>query len=101
MTALIKPAPDAPPVAHLFDSLDADHRSALYAALIVQGATMPIYRDHFTGKVVDRLSDLLPSPNGGHCDHCGGPTIDRCMMCGAPQCCPACCIESQEEEVPR
>jgi hypothetical protein len=55
-------------------------------------------RDPWTGKPVDSLSDLLPAPNGGKCDHCGGDCIDRCMMCGAPQCCPACCIESREDE---
>lgn len=63
----------------------------------LEGLAGRVYRDHFTGKVVDHLSDLLPSPNGQHCDHCGGPCIDRCMMCGAPQCCPACCIEEQEQ----
>lgn len=54
-------------------------------------------RDPWTGKPVDSLSDLLPSPNGEKCDHCGGDCIDRCVMCGAPQCCPACCIESRED----
>lgn len=50
--------------------------------------------DRWTGREVDRLSDLLPKANGGHCDHCGHYTIDRCPMCGAPQCCPRCCLEA-------
>lgn len=25
------------------------------------------------------------------CEHCGATTIDNCVRCGAPQCCPQCC----------
>lgn len=25
------------------------------------------------------------------CENCGTKTIDRCLRCGAPQCCPRCC----------
>lgn len=39
------------------------------------------------------VSDLLPKPNGGTCEYCGSQTIDRCLLCGAPQCCPVCCFE--------
>lgn len=49
--------------------------------------------DRFTGRLYDKLSDLLPSPNGSTCDYCGHFIIDRCPMCGAPQCCPRCCRE--------
>jgi hypothetical protein len=54
--------------------------------------------DKFTGKLQDHLSDMLPFPNGGFCDDCGHYTIDRCGMCGAPQCCPKCCIEALEQD---
>jgi len=53
---------------------------------------MPI--DKFTGKVVDKLSDLLPENNGSYCDVCGTELIDRCLRCGAPVCCPKCCEEA-------
>lgn len=26
-------------------------------------------------------------------EHCGTKTIDGCLRCGAPQCCPKCCEE--------
>lgn len=52
--------------------------------------------DRFTGKPIPRPSDALPQLNGGKCDVCGTPTIDHCIHCGAPQCCPKCCQESME-----
>lgn len=54
------------------------------------------HSDKHLFREVDRLSDLLPSPNGDTCEYCGHYTIDRCPMCGAPQCCPRCCRESLE-----
>lgn len=58
--------------------------------------------DRYTGKPVDYPSDLLPALNGEKCDHCGSECIDRCVICGAPQCCPVCCRESilQQEARP-
>lgn len=53
--------------------------------------------DRYTGRVYDNLSDMLPYPNGMYCDDCGHYLIDRCAMCGAPQCCPKCCIDSLQE----
>jgi len=53
------------------------------------------YIDRFTGKPFDRISQRLPKSNGETCDHCGGECIDNCMRCGAPQCCPACCADSE------
>ena len=56
----------------------------------------PIFRsllDRFSGKPIDKPSDMLPEKNGGICEHCGSETIDHCPMCGAPQCCPTCCKE--------
>jgi hypothetical protein len=29
------------------------------------------------------------------CEYCGTPTIDNCLKCGAPQCCPKCCQEGE------
>jgi len=55
-------------------------------------------RNPWTGKPVDKISDLLPSPNGNTCDECGSPCINNCFMCGAPQCCPSCCYDDQEAE---
>jgi hypothetical protein len=57
-----------------------------------------MYRDRFTGKLVDHPSDLLPEFNGNKCEFCGSECIDRCLLCGAPQCCPRCCVESSTEE---
>ena len=56
-----------------------------------------MYCDRYTGKPVDHFTDLLPSPNGGQCEACGSETIDRCLVCGAPQCCPVCCAEAEVE----
>lgn len=28
------------------------------------------------------------------CEHCGTKLIDECLMCGAPVCCPKCCLEA-------
>ena len=50
--------------------------------------------DPFTGKPVNKPSDLLPTANGCMCSDCGAALIDRCPACGAPQCCPRCCYES-------
>lgn len=33
-------------------------------------------------------------PNGLVCDECGTECVDRCLSCGAPQCCPRCCAEA-------
>ena len=32
------------------------------------------------------------------CDHCGAKTIDGCMHCGAPVCCPQCCAIDRLEQ---
>lgn len=53
------------------------------------------HTDRFTGKEYDSISDRLPHYNGQKCDTCGGPAIDHCAMCGAPQCCPKCCAEAR------
>lgn len=55
------------------------------------------YRDRFTGKPVDSFVELLPCLNGGVCEVCGAGTIDRCLVCGAPQCCPVCCAATTRE----
>ena len=34
--------------------------------------------------------------NGRKCERCGTECVDRCD-CGAPQCCPKCCLEAEEE----
>lgn len=47
----------------------------------------------------DLPSSMLSSYSGGTCEHCGGKTIDRCLICGAPTCCPACCLAQQREEM--
>lgn len=56
------------------------------------------YSNPWTGKPVDKISALLPRPNGNTCDECGSPCIDNCFMCGAPQCCPACCYDDLNVE---
>lgn len=55
-----------------------------------------VFFDPWTGKPVDRLSDLLPSAAGFQCDDCGAEVINRCPRCGAPVCCPRCCFEANE-----
>ena len=52
--------------------------------------------DYYSGKLVDKPSDLLPQKNGGICETCGTETIDKCPRCGAPQCCPECCMEGKK-----
>lgn len=53
--------------------------------------------DSWTGKPVDKLSDLLPASAGFACDECGAEVISRCIRCGAPVCCPRCCFEANDE----
>lgn len=60
---------------------------------------MSVIRDRFTGKPIDKASDRLPRPNGGHCDECGSETIDHCPVCGAPQCCPKCCSDAIQSKL--
>lgn len=67
-----------------------DHAANFFPNSTSRGATM---FDIFTGKPVDRLSDMLPTFNGAKCDECGHELIDRCGRCGAPICCPRCCEE--------
>ncbi len=31
------------------------------------------------------------------CDVCGTALHDKCLICGAPQCCPKCCREAWED----
>jgi hypothetical protein len=59
---------------------------------------MNIGYDSFTGKPIDRLSDLLPRRTDQICDDCGTYLIDRCGRCGAPVCCPRCCAEDAEAD---
>ena len=54
-------------------------------------------QDKFTGKMLDKSSNLLPSGTGETCDICGTVLINRCLRCGAPVCCPKCCEESEME----
>lgn len=51
----------------------------------------------YTGKELDKLSDNLQRLNGRICDQCGSECIDRCLRCGAPQCCPKCCAEEHRK----
>jgi hypothetical protein len=55
-------------------------------------------RDPWTGKRVDKLSDLLPSEGASLCEECGTRLINRCLRCGAPVCCPKCCAQDEVEE---
>jgi len=55
--------------------------------------------DKFTGRKLDLPSDNLPSFNGNQCDDCGCECIDKCFICGAPQCCINCCINDNMKEI--
>lgn len=55
-----------------------------------------IYFDKFTGKQYDLPSDALSHFNGHKCEYCGSECIDRCFICGAPQCCLKCCMENSD-----
>lgn len=37
------------------------------------------------------------TPNGQKCEHCGHECVDNCLACGAPQCCPRCCMAATTE----
>ena len=50
--------------------------------------------DRWTGREIDRTTESLPSSNGMFCETCGTECVDRCLICGAPQCCPRCCWET-------
>ena len=51
----------------------------------------------------EKLRAQLEAVTRNRCEHCGAKTIDNCLVCGAPQCCPACCrvstLEGQLEAV--
>lgn len=53
--------------------------------------------DPYTGKALDCVSDALPVETKDGCEHCGTHIINRCPRCGAPQCCPRCCLEAERE----
>jgi len=43
------------------------------------------------------MSDKCPEwSNGQRCESCGAWCIDKCVRCGAPQCCPQCCSINTE-----
>lgn len=51
--------------------------------------------DRFTGKPApEAVSQRLPRTTKEVCETCGTQIIDRCLVCGAPQCCPKCCHEA-------
>lgn len=33
------------------------------------------------------------------CDTCNTELVDHCLRCGAPQCCPVCCVTAHIEEL--
>lgn len=37
--------------------------------------------------------------NGQRCESCGAWCIDNCVRCGAPQCCPQCCLVGEVERL--
>ncbi len=49
--------------------------------------------DKWTGKPVPEIGRQVAQRNGEYCDVCGTELIDRCPVCGAPVCCPRCCVE--------
>ena len=53
--------------------------------------------DRFSGKPVDKITDLFPHETSEKCDVCGSNLINNCFRCGAPVCCPKCCLDSQVE----
>lgn len=54
--------------------------------------------NRWTGKLIDKPSDALPSESTERCDECGARLINRCLRCGAPVCCPRCCEAVEEEK---
>lgn len=52
--------------------------------------------DKFTGKLLDNAAQNLPNQLNEECEHCGTKLICRCLLCGAPVCCPKCCGEDNE-----
>jgi hypothetical protein len=47
-----------------------------------------------------RLECELAAATRNRCDACGAKIIDKCVCCGAPQCCPQCCrIDELEREL--
>lgn len=53
--------------------------------------------DRFTGKLMDKPSDSLPTVSVEICEDCGSRLINRCVRCGAPVCCPECCQASDKQ----
>lgn len=54
----------------------------------------------YVKEVLRRRGARLAELEKGRCEHCGANTIDNCLVCGAPQCCPQCCrIGKLEKEL--
>ena len=49
----------------------------------------------YTGALTDAANrlDVLERGQKMKCEECGTELIDQCLRCGAPQCCPKCCLE--------
>lgn len=53
--------------------------------------------DSISAQIRPGVQELYKKLQHRRCDTCGANTIDGCPRCGAPQCCPQCCIISTHE----
>jgi hypothetical protein len=69
------------------------------AAALAAGEPLPKDTSRFRklSNVDDDVAGEGEAANGFNCEACGTGLIDQCYRCGAPQCCPKCCIEATAE----
>lgn len=86
---MIEPATD-------FDFDEAANKAAAVIKGRLDSDTLTVSADMLSESISAQIrpgvQQLYAKLQHRRCDTCGANTIDGCMRCGAPQCCPQCCI---------
>lgn len=87
--------PDVTPVASPdFDFDEAANKAATQILHSLAGTTGMSHEwasDIISAQIRPGVQALYAKLQHRRCDTCGANTIDGCVRCGAPQCCPQCC----------
>lgn len=91
---MIEPATD-------FDFAKAANKAAMVIKTRLDSDTLTVSADMLSDAISAQIrpgvQELYKKLQHRRCDTCGANTIDGCTRCGAPQCCPQCCIISTHE----
>lgn len=82
------------PIATEFDFDEAANKAAAVIRDRLsgpEGISLDWISDAISAKIRPGVEELYRKLQHRRCDTCGANTIDGCMRCGAPQCCPQCC----------